>query len=58
VPLFPYPSAPDYRRLWGAPDDLAWERAHRHYLAQFDRFSDIQDEAPLALQELEAECLA
>ncbi|MBN9561467.1 MAG: TIGR04295 family B12-binding domain-containing radical SAM protein [Alphaproteobacteria bacterium] len=57
VPLFPYPSAPDYRRLWGAPDDLAWERAHRHYLAQFDRFSDIQDETPLALQELEAECL-
>jgi B12-binding domain/radical SAM domain protein of rhizo-twelve system len=58
VPLFPYPSAPDYRRLWGVPDDLAWERAHRHYLAQFDRLSDIQDEAPLALQELEAQCLA
>jgi B12-binding domain/radical SAM domain protein of rhizo-twelve system len=58
VPLFPYPSAPDYRRLWGVPDDLAWERAHRHYLAQFDHLSDIQDEAPLALQELEAQCLA
>jgi B12-binding domain/radical SAM domain protein of rhizo-twelve system len=58
VPLFPYPSAPDYHRLWGAPDDHAWERAHRHYLAQFDRFSDIQDDAPLALAELEAECLA
>jgi B12-binding domain/radical SAM domain protein of rhizo-twelve system len=58
VPLFPYPSAPDYHRRWGAPDDHAWERAHRHYLAQFDRFSDIQDDAPLALAELEVECLA
>ena len=27
---------PDYRRLWGEPDDQAWERAHAHYLAQFD----------------------
>ena len=35
VPLYPYPSSPDYRRLWGAPDDAAWERAHAHYLAQF-----------------------
>lgn len=57
VPLYPYPSSPDYRRLWGAPDDQAWERAHAHYLAQFDRFSDIQEQRPLPLQELEAECL-
>ena len=21
VPLYPYPSSPDYRRLWGEPDD-------------------------------------
>ena len=27
VPLFPYPGSPDYRRLWGLPDDDAWERA-------------------------------
>ena len=27
VPLFPYPGSPDYRRLWGLPDDNAWERA-------------------------------
>ena len=25
VPLYPYPSSPDYRRLWGLPDDRAWE---------------------------------
>ena len=56
VPLYPYPSSPDYRRLWGVPDDDAWERAHRHYLAQFTTFSDIQEDAPLALPELEAAC--
>ncbi len=56
VPLYPYPSSPDYRRLWGEPDDEAWERAHRHYLGQFTTFSDIQDGAPLALPELEAGC--
>ena len=56
VPLYPYPSSPDYRRLWGEPDDLAWERAHEHYLGQFTRFSDIQDGAPVALPVLEAGC--
>ena len=54
VPLYPYPSSPDYRKLWGPPDDRAWERAHRHYLAQFDEFSDIQEARPLPLEELEA----
>ncbi len=53
VPLYPYPSSPDYLRLWGPPDDYAWERAHEHYLAQFERFSDIQDEKPLPLHQLE-----
>jgi B12-binding domain/radical SAM domain protein of rhizo-twelve system len=53
VPLFPYPSSPDYRRLWGEPDDQAWERAHAHYLGQFTDFSDIQEQRPLPLQELE-----
>lgn len=56
VPLYPYPSSPDYRRLWGPPDDEAWERAHRHYLGQFTAFSDIQDEAPLPLPDLETAC--
>ncbi len=56
VPLYPYPSSPDYRRLFGAPDKLAWERAHAHYLEQFTRLSDIQDEQPLPLAQLEAAC--
>ena len=56
VPLYPYPSSPDYRRLFGLPDDAAWERAHAHYLARFDRFSDIQDRAPLPLAALECAC--
>ena len=53
VPLFPYPSAPEYRQLWGAPDDIAWERALDHYLGQFSAFSDIQEDQPLPLATLE-----
>jgi B12-binding domain/radical SAM domain protein of rhizo-twelve system len=56
VPLYPYPSSPDYRKRWGEPDDLAWERAHEAYLAEFDRFSDIQEARPLPLNQLEAAC--
>ncbi|MDX7952025.1 TIGR04295 family B12-binding domain-containing radical SAM protein [Lichenihabitans sp. Uapishka_5] len=56
VPLYPYPSSPDYRKLWGLPDGQAWERAHAHYLAQFSNFSDIQDERPVPLPELELAC--
>jgi B12-binding domain/radical SAM domain protein of rhizo-twelve system len=57
VPLYPYPASPDYRKRWGDPDGRAWERAHAHYLAQFEHFSDLQDEAPKPLEELEACCL-
>jgi B12-binding domain/radical SAM domain protein of rhizo-twelve system len=53
VPLFPYPSSPDYRKLWGEPDDQAWERAHDHYLRLFESFSDIQEARPRSLRELE-----
>jgi B12-binding domain/radical SAM domain protein of rhizo-twelve system len=53
VPLFPYPGSPDYRRLWGLPDDRAWERAVDHYLATFTGFSDLQDARPRSLAELE-----
>lgn len=53
VPLFPYPGSPDYTRRWGNPDEMAWERAHEHYLQDFDRFSDIQEQRPLPLIELE-----
>jgi B12-binding domain/radical SAM domain protein of rhizo-twelve system len=55
VPLFPYPGSPDYTKLWGAPDDSAWERAHDHYLQLFERFSDVQDARPRRLQDLELE---
>lgn len=53
VPLFPYPGSPDYQRLWGPPDDQAWERAHDHYLRQFRAFSDVQEQCPCPLHELE-----
>ncbi|MFZ5739676.1 MAG: TIGR04295 family B12-binding domain-containing radical SAM protein [Pseudomonadota bacterium] len=53
VPLYPYPGSPDYRKLWGVPDDTAWERAHQHYLTLFDRFSDVQEQRPVPLAELE-----
>jgi B12-binding domain/radical SAM domain protein of rhizo-twelve system len=56
VPLYLYPSSPGYRALWGEPDDNAWGRAHRHYLAAFNAFSDVQDERPASLAELESEC--
>jgi hypothetical protein len=55
VPLYPYPGSPDYRKLWGEPDDFAWERAHAHYLAMFNQFSDIQEERPVPLAALEAQ---
>jgi hypothetical protein len=53
VPLFPYPGSPLYREKWGEPDDFAWERAHRYYLAQNADFSDIQNQKPLSLEDLE-----
>jgi hypothetical protein len=56
VPLYPYPSSPGYRALWGEPDDVAWERAHDHCLAAFPAFSDIQEQWPVPLPQLEAQC--
>ena len=56
VPLFPYPGSPDYRKLWGLPDERAWERAHAHYLAHFGSFSELQDERPRPLADLEHGC--
>jgi anaerobic magnesium-protoporphyrin IX monomethyl ester cyclase len=53
VPLFPYPGSPDYRRLWGLPDDDAWERALDWYLDRYSQFSDIQEAQPRRLRELE-----
>lgn len=54
VPLFPYPGSPDYTNRWGSPDDNAWERAHEFYLKTFDEFSDIQEQRPGTLVQLES----
>ena len=56
VPLFPYPGSPDYYSRFGPPDERAWERAHRSYLDAFDAFSEIQEERPLPLEDLERAC--
>jgi hypothetical protein len=53
VPLYPYPGSPDYQKLWGTPDDQAWERAHAHYLTLFSQFSDVQNARPVPLAALE-----
>ena len=53
VPLFSYPGSPDYTRRFGLTDDLAWERAHEHYLETFGEFSDIQESRPVPLVQLE-----
>ena len=53
VPLFPYPGSPEYTRRFGPPDDMAWERAHADYLERCRAFSDIQDDRPVPLAELE-----
>ena len=53
VPLFPYPGSPEYRRMWGLPDDAAWERALDYYLDRYAIFSDIQEAQPRRLAELE-----
>jgi anaerobic magnesium-protoporphyrin IX monomethyl ester cyclase len=56
VPMFPFPGSPLYTRTFGAmPDDMAWERAHRYYTSAFaDKgYSDIQEQTPLAIEELE-----
>jgi anaerobic magnesium-protoporphyrin IX monomethyl ester cyclase len=53
VPLFPYPGSPDYGKLWGAPDERAWQRALDYYLGRRGEFSDIQNASPRPLSELE-----
>jgi hypothetical protein len=56
VPMFPFPGSPEYVQTFGAqPDEQAWERAHSFYLQLFasQGYSDIQDQNPLSLAELE-----
>ncbi len=57
VPMFPFPGSPEYVTTFGAqPDEAAWERAHAHYLHMFSSkgWSDVQEQKPLSLRELEA----
>jgi B12-binding domain/radical SAM domain protein of rhizo-twelve system len=59
VPMFPFPGSPQYVETFGAqPDEDAWERAHSFYLDLFaDRgYSDIQEQNPQSLRELECAC--
>jgi hypothetical protein len=61
VPMFPFPGSEQYVETFGAStDDSAWERAHAYYLESFAKsgFSDIQDQRPLPLSELESEARA
>ncbi|HET9281918.1 MAG TPA: TIGR04295 family B12-binding domain-containing radical SAM protein, partial [Candidatus Angelobacter sp.] len=47
VPMFPFPGSPLYTQTFAAPpDDMAWERAHRHYTSMFAArgYSDIQEQ--------------
>ncbi len=56
VPMFPFPGSPEYVTTFGEqPDELAWERAHEFYLGLFTErgYSDIQEQVPLPLKELE-----
>ncbi|HET9283021.1 MAG TPA: B12-binding domain-containing radical SAM protein, partial [Candidatus Angelobacter sp.] len=55
-PMFPFPGSPLYTQTFAAPpDDMAWERAHRHYTSMFAArgYSDIQEQTPIPLEELE-----
>lgn len=57
VPMFPFPGSPEFVTTFGAqPGEDAWERAHAHYLNLFTGkgWSDIQEQAPLSLIELES----
>lgn len=56
VPMFPFPGSPSYVEIFKAtPDDQAWERAHEYYRSLFSEkgWSDIQDQAPRSIEELE-----
>ena len=59
VPMFPFPGSPQYVQTFEAqPDERAWEKAHAFYLQLFANrgFSDIQEQHPRSLAELECGC--
>ena len=56
VPVFPFPGSPLFwQKFHESPQDDAWEKAHEYYLSVFSEkgYSDIQDQQPAALAELE-----
>jgi len=56
VPMYPFPGTPLYQQMFGPLDDQAWERAHHYYTSAFREkgYSDIQDQRPLPLEDLES----
>jgi B12-binding domain/radical SAM domain protein of rhizo-twelve system len=59
VPMFPFPGSPLYVQTFHEqPDEQAWERAHSFYLQMFAErgYSDIQEQHPVSLAELECAC--
>ena len=56
--MFPFPGTPLYAQMFGPPDDQAWERAHHYYTSAFSSkgFSDIQEQNPAAIEDLECTC--
>ena len=58
VPLFPYPGSPEYTRRWGdAGRSGVGTRATRLPARQLASFSDIQEQTPLPLVQLELAAL-
>ena len=55
VRMFPFSGTPDCLRMFGAPDDYAWKRAHQYYTGTFREkgYSDIQEAQPASTEELE-----
>lgn len=59
VPMFPFPGSPLFVQTFGeSPAEDAWERAHSFYMSKFQDkgFSDIQEQQPAAVEDLECMC--
>ena len=56
VPLYPYPSSPDYRKLFGAPDEAAWSAPTATTSNNSPASATSRTKTPLPLRTLEAAC--
>ena len=56
VPLYPYPGSPDYRRLWGAPDERPGSARTRITSRSSTASATSRTSDRLPLPELEAPC--